>query len=561
MKKIYTLCLAILGLSALSLNAQDTYSVTFNVNTETIDVDPAGIFLAGGMDFGVPGDNPLTDMDDDGVWTITVEVAANYTGYYTFTNGACADWGCKENIAGQDCANPDNFNDRQLSMVNSDMTINTCFGECSTDGSCSPLPDGTMVTFQVDMSEVTETFTTPEVNGQFESWSGGTYPLTDTGNGVWEATIELAPGTYEYKFAADSWGIQETLASGSSCTITTGEFTNRIITVEEGTPMTLPLVCYGSCEACGGGSDMSNVTFKVDMTNVTDAFTTPEVNGEFEGWNGGTYPLTDAGNGVWETTISLAVGDTLEYKFAADSWSIQEELEEGSSCTLTTDGFTNRVVIVEAGNMDLGVVCWESCDDCDGGGSELATVTFKVDMTEVTDAFTTPEVNGEFEGWSGGTYPMTDLGSGIWEASIELAEGTYEYKFAADSWSIDESLVEGTSCTITTDGFTNRVITVGTEDITLDVVCWASCEACDVSVNEIEGVEINVYPNPNNTGELTIDYAGSDKVIIYNALGAQVSIINLENGIVTEDISALNAGVYFLKDSEGRNLTELVIVK
>ena len=72
--------------------------------------------LAGGGDFGVPGDNAMTDADGDNIWTITDRVPSDgYTGNYTITQRSLpGDWGCKENIAGQDCAHPENWNDRQL---------------------------------------------------------------------------------------------------------------------------------------------------------------------------------------------------------------------------------------------------------------------------------------------------------------------------------------------------------------------------------------------------------------------------------------------------------------
>ena len=130
--KYFTLLVVAL-MAAFQTQAQ-LVSVTFNVNMANETVDPAGPHLAGGSDFGNPGDNPMSDADGDGVWTITVEVESGYTGYYTFTNGACADWGCKENIAGQDCAHPANYYDRQLENITEDTVINTCFGQCTTDG-------------------------------------------------------------------------------------------------------------------------------------------------------------------------------------------------------------------------------------------------------------------------------------------------------------------------------------------------------------------------------------------------------------------------------------------
>ena len=104
------------------------------------------------------------------------------------------------------------------------------------------------VTFRVDMSFVTG-FVTPEVNGTFNEWCGGCAPMSDSnGDNIWEVTIPITPGSYEYKFAFDSWFGQENLTSGSSCTVTNGLYTNRNIIVAA--DITLPVVCWGSCLAC-----------------------------------------------------------------------------------------------------------------------------------------------------------------------------------------------------------------------------------------------------------------------------------------------------------------------
>ncbi|MBM3427837.1 MAG: hypothetical protein FJX95_03535, partial [Bacteroidetes bacterium] len=82
-------------------------------------------------------------------------------------------------------------------------------------------------------------------------------------------------------------------------------------------------------------------------------------------------------------------------------------------------------------------------------------VTFQVDMTNVS-GFTTANVNGQFNNWCGGCAAMTDDNSdNIWEITIDLPAGTYEYKFTADGWSQQESLTPGSSCTVTNFGYTN----------------------------------------------------------------------------------------------------------
>ena len=77
--------------------------------------------------------------------------------------------------------------------------------------------------------------------------------------------------------------------------------------------------------------------------------------------------------------------------------------------------------------------------------AQTATVTFRVDMQNVTDAFTTPEVNGTFNNWCGNCASMSDTdGDNVWDVAITLNTNTdYEYKFSADTWTIQENLFSG----------------------------------------------------------------------------------------------------------------------
>ena len=76
------------------------------------------------------------------------------------------------------------------------------------------------------------------------------------------------------------------------------------------------------------------------------------------------------GDDVYTVTVDIAA-DTIEYKFTLDGWTAQEEFAGGESCTSTIDGFTNRSYIVAA-EATLPVVCYNSCDACDGaGGGEM----------------------------------------------------------------------------------------------------------------------------------------------------------------------------------------------
>ena len=108
------------------------------------------------------------------------------------------------------------------------------------------------VTFQVDMNNVTASYTNVYVSGTVNNWSGNANQLTDAdGDGVYEGTLSLMPGSYEYKFTYDNWTGQETLdpVADATCTLTTGTFTNRYSTISNA-DTTLPVVCWEECTAC-----------------------------------------------------------------------------------------------------------------------------------------------------------------------------------------------------------------------------------------------------------------------------------------------------------------------
>jgi len=111
--------------------------------------------------------------------------------------------------------------------------------------------------------------------------------------------------------------------------------------------------------------DSSEVTFRVDMNQVTDSFTNPEVNSTFNSWCGNCNAMSDSdGDNIWDVTVSLPTGDTIEYKFSADSWSIQETNDPTGSCTNGDPNYTNRVLVIPSNDTILTDVCWGSCDSC-----------------------------------------------------------------------------------------------------------------------------------------------------------------------------------------------------
>lgn len=229
--------------------------ITINLATSSVTASPDGVYLSGGGNFDAPGGkHRLQDPDKDGIYTIKFERKKGFNTFYTFANGKCPDYSCKENIAGQSCANPDNFNDRKLAPVTQDTVISTCFGFCSATATCGNAPKPGKITFSVNMSEFKETFTKVYVSGTFNSWSADANELLDPDKDkIYEVVLPNIPaGVHEFKFQLDAWAKQEAFKGGEPCTITdpSGQFINRKITVNGDEVLTK--FCYNSCATCKG---------------------------------------------------------------------------------------------------------------------------------------------------------------------------------------------------------------------------------------------------------------------------------------------------------------------
>ena len=410
------------------------------------------------------------------------------------------------------------------------------------------------VTFKVDMNNYGGTFTEVQLNGTFNGWCGACNPMSDDDmDGVWEVTLPLDTGAIEYKFTYDNWSGQENFTEGDPCTVTNDGFTNRSLDVQN--DVILDAVCWESCDPCGGSgnnADTAMVTFKVDMNDFTGDFTEVQLNGTFNGWCGACTPMSDDdADGVWEVSMYLDTG-MIEYKFTYDNWAGQENLTPGSECTITVDAFTNRSLHVTQ-DTELAVVCWESCESCDGQSSS-SNVLFKVDMNEYTGSYTNVNLNGTFNGWCGSCATMTDDdGDGVYELMVNIGHDTIEYKFTLDGWTTQEEFTEGTECTTTIDGFTNRSLVVD-QEITLDAVCWNECEACEamVGVNEVlDLASFNLFPNPaRDQVTLRVDFGESLQYTlnITDLSGKVVYQVTERNNNINEEINTagFGEGMYLL---------------
>lgn len=334
MKRVQ-LILFLFSISFVQMYGQ--FNVTFELNTENIEnIDPTGIYIAGGEGFGVPGDNLMEDPDGDGIYTITLERSAGFSSHYTFLNGNCGDWSCKEDIAGLPCSDPANFNDRFLPEVNGDVLVKACFGNCADDGTCIDVIDTIAITFELNPALID---VSPE--GLFIAGGGsfgnpGDNPLIDANSdGIWTTTI-LKPKGFSsfYTFtngACPDYSCKENLA-GLPCG-DPANFNDRFLgPLDEDTTIK---ACFGTCDddgSCTIVTDSVEITF---MLNTETIDVSPDgifLAGGGNFGNPGDNPMIDPdGDGVYTFTSTRPVGFTSHYTFLngnCPDWSCKEDLAD-----------------------------------------------------------------------------------------------------------------------------------------------------------------------------------------------------------------------------------------
>ncbi|MEC8662739.1 MAG: hypothetical protein VXY03_02575 [Bacteroidota bacterium] len=252
-------------------------ATVFNVDMSC--VDGAGATVNGATSFSevfvtgpwcgwcsADGYNVLTDEDGDGIYSVEIADLTGTVEYKYGIDGFDDQEQLVDDMAnGALCAPVTDYSGYANRQIEAGATSNDVFGSCT---SCADQVEPANVTFKVDMNQYAEGYAYSGVfiNGSFNGWCGTCNPMDDAdGDGVWELTLSLNPGTIEYKFTLDGWNYQEELAGIEgieACTSLIDGYTNRSLTFEA--DVALDAVCWESCSACedlGGCTDPNFLEF------------------------------------------------------------------------------------------------------------------------------------------------------------------------------------------------------------------------------------------------------------------------------------------------------------
>jgi len=394
------------------------------------------------------------------------------------------------------------------------------------------------VTFIVDMSDYTGSYTNVNLNGTFNNWCGTCATMTDPdGDSVYTLTIPVTPGAIEWKFTLDGWTNSEQFSSTDPCTVTSGGYTNRSATI--GGDTVLQGFCYNQCSGCD--STEIYATFQVNMANETVDSNGVHVAGG-TGMGGPTDHILEHiwGTTMYTRTFKKPVGFHSDYIFlngACSDWSCKESMV-GAPCVVGqwSDRTTDTM------NVDWYIrTCFEECvsDGNCPAPAQTYNITFSADMTspKAPASFSNIYISGTMNGWAGNANELTDPdGDSIYTITLPLDDGTlYEYKITADNWANQEQFdpaTDDSTCTMTTGGFTNRIYTVAGADDSIHY-CYNYCYNCDVVSTEDLSSTFMLMPNP-----------ARDQVTLSGLTGAQAQIqfMTVDGRVVlTDDVAATEA--------------------
>ncbi|MEX1188154.1 MAG: T9SS type A sorting domain-containing protein [Bacteroidia bacterium] len=215
-------------------NCLPTVNVTFQVNMNNETVGGNVYWASNSNGFSTTADPMTETVPGSGIYTITKSLVVSSVVFYKFTNGASF-----EGNIGAPCGNGTN---RTYTVPATASTIPVaCFGSCTN--CTSPVN----VTFRVNMAN--ETAGVVSVSGSFNGFNTTANIMTETiiGSGIYTATVSILSGTnITYKYVNDG-GYEGNL--GAPC----GNGADRTYTVPA-SAVTLPLVCFSSCNNCAAPS-------------------------------------------------------------------------------------------------------------------------------------------------------------------------------------------------------------------------------------------------------------------------------------------------------------------
>jgi hypothetical protein len=501
--------------------------VTFTVNMANETISPEGVHLAGSFNDFTPA---LMTQGEDDLYSLTLSINAGVSVIYKFLNGATFDG---QEAVPAACGEPDGFggNNRTFTPTEENPSPETVCFELCTD--CPVIGEPIPVTFLVNMANEDVAAAGPHIEGSFTNFEPQAMTLVE--DAIYSYTANIATGsTVIYKFLnGDNNSTQEIVPADCGVPNDFNAF-DRSLTIPDVDDFTTELVCFGGCEDCVEPAPSILVFFRVDMQNENIAAAGPHIAGTFNGFT--PEPLELESGTVYSYAAMLEVGSTVDYKFLNGATFDGQEAVPADCGSPDGFGGNNRTFTVPDEAMVITeVVCFSACEECPPPPPSIS-VTFLVDLANEAISSEGPHIAGTFNGFTPAS--MTLVENSVYSFTTDVEAGSTQlYKFLNGATFDGQESVPAACGEPDGFGGNNRVLEVAAdaeEDITLDLVCFSTCEAC---VEPAPTVLVFFRVNMQNE---TVDAAGPHIAGSFN--GFTPEAMNPESGTVYAHSEMLEVG-------------------
>ena len=521
--QIFVFCL--LNLTAFAGNV--TFTVDMSCYTGSFG---SGVYVSGSWDGWSCANCWLLTDNGDGTWSGTFDLP---DGDHEF-KFQISEWADQEMLVEGSPCTTTNFGFTNRTITVSDGAVYNA-GWNSCDGSCIDLAPPVDVTFTVDMScypgDPGDLAMGVFLNGSFNGWCGTCNPMSDNGDGTWSLTIPLPAGDIEFKYTIGDWTFQDTFVGGEDCTLTTGAFTNRILTIPAGG--TTISAAWNSCAtSCATIEQPGDITFCVCAAGAPAG--SVYINGSFNDWCGDCNPLENVSGDLWCVTLPLS-GGGIHYKFTIDGWTAQEEFVGGENCVASVDGNHNRMIVVD-GNSALRVVDWNACTET---SDPACLIALPMELT---------------------SFDVTKDGSDAqieWTTESDDSDDLFVVEYSRDAINFEEiGTVQGTNARgINNYNFKHYLLANGANYYRLkNIDVNETIQYSDVrNLDVVATTKISVNPTVSNSNiNIQVDESQLEGVLhIYNVLGDKVLELNITDTNFSVDISGYATGQYMVVIQNG----------
>lgn len=183
-----------------------------------------------------------------------------------------------------------------------------------------PKPSTTGITFRYKAPAARQV----NLAGEFNNWLGTANgsrldpnidPMSDLdGDGIWEITLPLPPGRYQYKYVIDQVDWQKDPANPEQTDDGYGGF-NSILVVPANVAYEYD-EAYVSYSLATSSRIQRSYEYSFSLAGHEDA-SSVFVTGDWTDWDPEAVPLTLGGDGVWKVSTQISEGEHV-YKFVVD---------------------------------------------------------------------------------------------------------------------------------------------------------------------------------------------------------------------------------------------------